>query len=85
MPLKQVEPNLFLEHNGVKVYHTYVSENFDECSDYWYTTDVHEEPENQFDVRGLPGWSKDIDHYEDTGNIIRAAIDAGTVKMPEEG
>lgn len=82
MPLKQVEPELFMTHNGIRVYHTYNGENYDDRSDYWYTLDVHEDPDNLFDVRELPGWHKGTDHYEDTGNIIRAALDSGALKPP---
>lgn len=84
MPMTETwtEPEIAVEHNGLRVYHTY---KYDMISEYWYTTDANDDDYecdhgSQFDVRDL---DVDIegDKHED---IIRAAIDAGILKAPEE-
>ncbi len=82
MPLEWVEPQRFVTRKKVLVYHTYRHETITDTREYWYTTDVNEDQEFQFDVRDLPvpeGMSRD-DHK----SIIRAAIDNKLLKLPDE-
>lgn len=52
-----VEPEVFIEHNGLKVYHTYKNDCIDEgAKSYWFTTDpegVESDDWCRFDVRSL--------------------------------
>lgn len=80
MPTTWTEPETVIEHNGVKVYHTYKG---GECvSEYWYTTvetDDDIDGESAFDIRDL---DVDIDSSEHV-DILRAAIVAGLLKAEE--
>lgn len=57
MPYKTiwVEPEVFLEHNGVTVYHTYKDDDIEEGARcYWFTLqELGGEYEGAFDVRDL--------------------------------
>lgn len=82
MPLEWVRPQRFVTRKKVHVYHTYKHETITDTQQYWYTTDVNEEQEFQFDVRDLPvpeGVSRD-NHKA----IIRSAIDHKRLKLPDE-
>lgn len=50
MPYRWVEPEVFVEHEGVMVFHCYRHDMADDRLEYWYTTDS--DPED-FDVRDL--------------------------------
>lgn len=58
MPTKTewVEPELFVAHKDVRVFHTYKDDDFDNGpSDYWFTlSNESDEPKHHFDVRELP-------------------------------
>lgn len=77
MPQAWVEPELFITHNGVSVYHTYKDGNMDagrlECH---YTTDICEEYSYEFDIRDLPSYQPETEHAE----IIKSAIEMGEIK-----
>jgi len=48
---EQCPPELFLEHNGVQVFHAYKDDDFDQGSmDYWFTADDCSD-EDHFDIR----------------------------------
>lgn len=83
-----VEPEVFIEHNGVTVYRVYKNDNLDEgVRSYWFTVD----PENtnadetshgdggSFDVRHLGGYVND----DSILPVIRAAIDNG--RLTQDG
>jgi hypothetical protein len=56
-----VEPDVFLEHNGVTVYHAYEDGSYYERYTYHFTTDPEGEDgddEFEFDVRDLPGFDE---------------------------
>ena len=77
-----IEPELFLSHQDVRVYRTYKDGDMDYMRCYWYTTDIYEREEYEFDVRKLPvppGVSKD-----DHAAIIRHAIDHDLLKLPTD-
>lgn len=86
MPYRWVEPELFLEYDGMKIYHTYGDDGFaDSPKAYWYTTDVTEERGWEFDVRELKtGLTIDKDNFrESIRAILRKAIEMNLLKIPE--
>jgi hypothetical protein len=96
MPYKWVEPQLYLEHKGVKVYRTYCEDLFEQPNHYWFTTDVTEDDLQaeiyEFDVRTLPAPQEAQDLAQDQGlhlvedevkkMIIRHAIEIGWITAP---
>lgn len=86
MPHQWVEPELFIEHRGVSVYRTYKDQDIEMPKIYWYTTDITEEREYEFDVRDLDSEKTLLieragdDYFPLVQQIIRDAIDAG--KLP---
>ena len=89
MPLKYVEPEVFLIHRGMFVYHTYKDTitNRREC---WFSTDNCEEDDDfQFDVRdvfhclfkrSVPSVPEDDGPSKD--EIIRMGLDQGYISVP---
>jgi hypothetical protein len=84
MPYEWKEPDLFLEHNGVAVYHCYDDDSI--VSEYWYTTDItdsdteYPNPETaQFDVRELPNQGLDANDWRNHKAIVHHAIAEGLV------
>jgi hypothetical protein len=84
MPYQWVEPELFLEFEGVAVYHCY--DDNGRVSYYWYTTDPSDDncdfakPDSaQFDVRDLPNLGLDVKDFENHAAIIRHAIQVGLI------
>lgn len=55
MPYKlvDIEPEVFVAHGGVTVYHAYKDGEVDRPLSFWYTTDIAEREERQFDVRDV--------------------------------
>jgi len=85
MPYGWVNPDIFLEFNGVNVYHTYKSDEYTNQCENWYTTDKNTTENNDeciFDVRDLPRPDKD-NKCESHFHIIRNAIDKKILKLPE--
>ncbi len=81
MPLRWCDPEKFLTHNDVTIYHTYKDDLSDVPLEFWYSTcaNASAESEFEFDVRELPLAAQltDADHAV----IIRSAIDAGILKQ----
>jgi hypothetical protein len=84
MPNRWIEPELFLEHNGVAVYHVY--EDGGELYWYWYTTNFADDnvdfPQDEtalFDIRDLPSGELDANDRQTHEAIIRQAIEAGLI------
>lgn len=74
MPYAWVEPGLYLEHQGVSVYHVYRNDFMDAGAyEYQYTVDIQERCEGQFDIRDLAAYRPGEDHQD----ILRRAIGAG--------
>lgn len=69
MPYVWVEPETFLEHNGVIIYHVYKNDNINDVRSCWYTIDITEN--SAFDIRDLPEYDDTLEHEE----ILRRAID----------
>lgn len=88
MPYKitWVEPELLLEHNGVRVYHSYDDNEVDEPLHYWYRVlnEVTEEEEinNTFDfcVKSLSTYDK----TKSFPDAIKEAIDKGELKYQKQ-
>jgi len=63
MPYKEewVDPEVFLEHKGITIYHIYKNDNIDQGErTYHYTTDIEEgeRGDSAFDVRDLDNWTE---------------------------
>ena len=84
-----VEPELFLEHRGVRVYHTYSLDDIDEDPNtFTYTLYNIEDLERNFNITKLS--TNNIKNYcditwDDIRNIIKRAIDIGELKIDERG
>lgn len=78
-----VEPELYLEHKGVKVYHSYKDDEFDQRLEYHFQVQIREgtteDDMHEFDVRDLVqrNWNGD------THQAIKEAIDRGGRKLLE--
>lgn len=69
-----VDPELVLEHKGVKVFHTYVNDDLDKgMENYAYTLNGYEEG---FDIEYLKAFHPDLLHE----TVLRLAIDSGELK-----
>lgn len=80
MPYKRewVDPEVAVEHKGVKIYHAYDEQEFDERLSYWFSVDT--QGEFLFDIRDLK--TKGDDGPEGRADILRRAIDAGELPAP---
>ena len=80
MPYQWVEPDLFLEFEGVAVYYCY--DELDDLASYWYTTDPFDcdykyaQSKAQFDVRDLPNLGLEVNERNHHPAIIQQAITA---------
>lgn len=73
------DPELFLEHNGVKVYHTYKDDDVDQRQmDYWFTMRCHDDEEH-FDVRDLKTWTP----YGDIRKALIRSIESCELQSPD--
>lgn len=90
-----VEAEVFVEHDGVVVYHTYKDDDIDqgESGVYFRVNDGDDEAQ-EFDVRDLPGYTpmsrgceayevREAEHEERKKAVIKAAIDSGI--LSEDG
>lgn len=84
-----VDPEVFLEHNGVTIYHVYKGDDV-ECGRrfYWFGTTIHASDDDDddgesFDVRDLPGAHAALSYvpFAEQEPVVRqlivAAIDNG--------
>jgi len=99
MPYEWVEPELFLEYRGVRVYHCYWDKapkgppkrcdyhfTTNMAQDNWLVDDYGDEPDCRFGVRSLPGWSihaDEDDHWHRCDAAIKQAIDSPGLVLPE--
>lgn len=89
-----VDPEVFMVHNGVTIWHVYKNDDIEQgprIYSYAFSpqgTDDGDGSEFTFDVRDLPG-GLDIETYggnsDDMKRMIAAAIDAGSITNPKEG
>ena len=95
MPYTQewVDPEVMVEHKGVKVYRTYKENEFENPNTFWFTLDCdvdsYDDDPHEFDVRELQTDLKLPDPgYDDNKirEILQTAIDAGLlVKKARSG
>ena len=81
MPYKTewVNNDLAIEHNGVKVYHTYKDDEYDNgLMQCWFLLEEDGMNEDSFDVRDI---ARALDNPpEEPVDILRQAIDEGVIK-----
>ena len=89
MPYKTewVEPELFLEHNGVKIWRSYKENDLESPLFYWFVTNIMDTDEHAFDVRELPEWPQveDNDELVRVQATLRAAIESGRLTNSDGG
>jgi len=79
MPYIWTEPDLFVEHNDVEVYHTYRNDRYDDgVKEFWYTTNLLS-TDNDFDIRDLENYDTTKSHKE----ILIEAIEKGFITKEE--
>jgi len=93
MPYTYVQPEEAFEINvsgeTVSVYHCYKSHNFPDPLTFWYTLDIHESEDNEFDIRMMPNFPMKHDpnnpcygmSCNDHAVILQAAINKGLVSV----
>jgi hypothetical protein len=90
VPMTWTDPEVFLEHAGVTVYHVYKDDDASAGARlYWYTVDPEGSDQDAdrrtFDVRGLPeaDWTRLGDDRDvvvaEIRHLLRTAIEAGTL------
>ena len=84
MPWQRIEPEVFLTHRGVRIFHAYKDELSDVPLEFWYSTSSAAEPGSpyEFDVRDLPGYRSRYraDEVSKHKRVIKSAIDAGLLQ-----
>jgi hypothetical protein len=84
MSLQWIEPEKFLRHNGVRIFHAYKDEFSDIPLESWYSTSSTAEHGSsyEFDVRELEGYrsQSDVGNKSEHKRVIKAAIDAGLLQ-----
>ena len=84
MPWEWIEPEGFLTHRGVRIFHAYKDELSDVPLEFWYSTCSTAELGSpyEFDVRDLPGYRSRYraDEVSEHERVIRAAIDTGLLQ-----
>ena len=83
MPFGWIDPEVFLTHGDVTIYHVYKDDEIAQGRrEYWYTTDLsggdYEDP-CSFDVRDLPSFTPEKSHEQ----VIIEAIKAGVLPLSE--
>ncbi len=81
MPLVWQDPEVALIHRGVPIYHTYKDNNIFGKAVYWYSFSTRP-GQGEFDVRTLPPGR--VSEGRTHALTIRAAIENGDLKVPEE-
>lgn len=83
MPWEWIEPEEFLTHRGVQIFHAYKDEFSDVPLEFWYSTSstAGSGSPYEFDVRDLPGYRSRYraDEVSEHERLIKAAIDAGVL------
>lgn len=78
MAYKWIDPEVFIKHKCVTIYHVYRNDDIDQGRrKFWYTTDPYggECNDCSFDIRELKSYSPEKSHEQ----IIREAIDIGEI------
>jgi hypothetical protein len=89
MPYGYIAPKMLMTYKGVDIYHCYQDGEADKMMDYWFTTSKQEDSRFNFDIRDLPGGDQltSMSAYDRASNwpkLLRAAIDAGVLKIPSK-
>ncbi len=77
----EVNPEVFMEHKGVKVYHVYTNNSWDDGpEERLYTLSIDGEPGyNDFFINDLPGWSEEeedrIAHTKTSSRAVSHLLD----------
>jgi hypothetical protein len=81
MPIKRIQPDLIVDHQGVKVYETYINDSFDYPNKYIFNTSSNEYSlSTQFDIRKVPGIQHlDLSIPEERIQALFLCIDLGVV------
>ena len=75
MPFTYSDPEVFLEHNGVTVWHVYKDDDMDQgARDCWYTTEIDGGDSFFHGQNGTFDYRELTTEYPDTDNDARAAI-----------
>lgn len=78
MPYKRtpVDPELFLEHKGVKVYHTYEGGDFDHRTPYIFSTDERLTDDDDVDLAGDDCFIdiRNVKKWSSCGDFINAYL-----------
>jgi len=82
MPFKSVhvEPEVFMQHKGITIYHVYSDDDVDCGKRDWcfgYREDCTDDGFGTFDVEKLPDYDDACDTDEQVQAVIRKAVDAG--------
>ena len=76
-----VEPDLFIKHNGVQVYHDYEEDDFDQPAEFDFRIYPSGYPVGDdwecFDVRRLSTWVAGDSHSDPIEDAIKRAIESG--------
>jgi hypothetical protein len=87
-----VDPELAVQHRGLKVYHVYRNNDVDQGRrTYWYTTDPtlgeDDDPPYVFDIREIYSAAVDLPNDNDLDetlrSLLRRAIDEGKLTFPQ--
>lgn len=83
-----VEPEIFLTHKGVTVWHCYKDDEYDRRLWFWFTVT---KDGREFDVRELKAYKRErweADYADSTmeehASVIKAAIESGELKQEDE-
>ncbi len=82
MPMKWVEPDVYVLHKEIEVYYTYRGNDYNDPRAYWYSTSVIEDDDFDFDVREIkvPETLDRVRH----DLIIKWAIDEKKLDLPDD-
>lgn len=78
-----IQPELFLEHKGKRIYHAYTDRDFELKRHCTFTTDPDENAQYEFDVRDFGKFDSTPDLCQIKA-VIREAIDKGLVTFPDD-
>jgi len=87
MPYAKVwqEPEFVLEHAGIKVYAVYEDEDVEQQLSRWFTTDPREHSGGMDSPFAFPIFELKLQNFSGGAKaIIRRAIDAGLIRVPED-
>jgi hypothetical protein len=88
MPFTYVTPEVVLTHGDVTVYRVYKNDNVEDPLTYWYTTDPHDIPESEFDIRTLDCTASEAAHAYPADewpiHVLKLAIDRDLLPTPPD-